>query len=178
MSEMNRPAMKFKYHDGQFFDPADDHLSPGDIVEMLDHYFVIQSELAALKEQNEILNKRLFDANVGYLDLVELVNYHSSSTYEKIFKGNESRLKLIIERAIVTMVVGQELTAEKEKCARLMEALEFYADTTSWSEHGLTYSPEAYDVVIHGSDNEQVKGLTTAGKRARQALEQDKKEEG
>ena len=36
-------------------------------------------------EKIKDLEQRLFDSNIGYLDLVEMVAYHSPSTHEKIF---------------------------------------------------------------------------------------------
>lgn len=45
--------------------------------------------------------EKYFEASLGYLDLVELVKYHSESVYEKIFKhGKPNPLKLMIDRVV------------------------------------------------------------------------------
>jgi hypothetical protein len=75
-----------------------------------------------LEEKLKESEKGKFDYCITYLDLVEMINYHSPSTYEKIF-NSPSKLKLLIERIKTGMVAGQEIKELEEKLSITIDAL-------------------------------------------------------
>lgn len=67
-------------------------------------------ELAKLRAENEEIIKykeKYFQTNLCYLALVEMIRYHSESVYDKIFRGKESHLKLLIERQVTQDAYNQ-----------------------------------------------------------------------
>lgn len=60
-----RPAMNFMSDGVNFFTPANDKMAPCEVVEMLDHYFVLKEENERLKEDLEVVRNHYELAALG-----------------------------------------------------------------------------------------------------------------